>query len=90
MSSYINGQKTELCVKNLHKFQILNHLEYLSNTSGQKDRRVTGGRNVESLNEGVRGVWDEFHTSPSANQAMLQEQVERIGEGLLGRKKKKT
>lgn len=36
-------------------------LELLRDTSGEKQRKVKGGRMVGSLNEGVRGVWDPFH-----------------------------
>ena len=48
-------------MRNLEKEQILQKVELLRDASGEKVRRVRGGRVVGSLNEGVRGVWDPFH-----------------------------
>ena len=90
MGHYINGRHTKVCVKNLHKDQILKQIEDLSNTTGQKERKILGGRNVESCNESVRGVWDVFHPSSSTRQNILQDRVEGVGAGLLGHKKKQT
>jgi len=47
--------------RNLEKEQILRKLELLRDGNGEKIGRVSGGRVVRSLNEGVRGVWDGFH-----------------------------
>ena len=52
--------------------QVLKKAELLRDASGEKLRRVKGGRAVGSLNEGVRGIW-----SP------MQGAVK--GEGMFGR-----
>lgn len=59
--SYINGREKVVCVRNLEKEQVLQKVELLRDASGEKVRRVKGGRVVGSVNEGVRGVWDPFH-----------------------------
>ena len=41
--------------------QIWKKAELLRDTSGEKLRRVKGGRVVESLNESVRGIWSPMH-----------------------------
>lgn len=48
-------------MRNLEKEQILKKVELLRDASGEKLRKVKGGRVVGSLNEGVRGIWDPFH-----------------------------
>ena len=48
-------------MRNLEKEQILQKAELLRDASGEKVRRVKGGKVVGSLTEGVRGVWDPFH-----------------------------
>lgn len=41
--------------------QIMKKAEILRDMSGEKARRVKGGRVVGSLNESVRGIWSPFH-----------------------------
>ncbi len=41
--------------------QILKKAELLRDTSGEKLKKVKGGRVVESLNESVRGIWSPMH-----------------------------
>jgi len=41
--------------------QILKKAELLRDASGEKLRKVKGGRVVESLNESVRGMWSPMH-----------------------------
>ena len=41
--------------------QILRKAELLRDASGEKLRRVKGGRVVDSLNESVRGIWSPMH-----------------------------
>ena len=36
-------------------------MEILRDASGDKLKKVKGGRNVESRNEGVRGIWSPMH-----------------------------
>jgi len=59
--SYINGREKVICVRNLEPGQILKKVELLRDASGEKLKRVKGGRMVTSLNQGVRGIWDPFH-----------------------------
>ena len=72
---YINGREKVICVRNLEKEQILKKVELLRDASGEKLRRVKGGRVVGSLNEGVRGVWDPFH---GGNKEIVGERI--VGE----------
>ncbi|KAI4238591.1 MAG: hypothetical protein LQ349_001008 [Xanthoria aureola] len=58
---FINGTQHSICVRNLEKGQVLQKAEILRDMSGEKARRVKGGRAVGSLNEGTRGVWSPFH-----------------------------
>ncbi|MCJ1256148.1 39S ribosomal protein L51, mitochondrial [Lignoscripta atroalba] len=50
-----------ICVRNLEKEQVLQKAELLRDASGEKLRRVKGGRVVASQNEGVRGIWSPMH-----------------------------
>ena len=59
--SYINGREKTICVRNLEKEQILKKVEMLKSASGEKNKKVKGGRMVTSLNETVRGIWDPYH-----------------------------
>lgn len=59
--TYINGREKVICVRNLEMKQILKKAELLRDTSGEKLKRVKGGRVVESLNESVRGIWSPMH-----------------------------
>jgi len=59
--SYINGREKAICVRNLEMKQILKKAELLRDASGEKLRKVKGGRVVESLNESVRGMWSPMH-----------------------------
>ena len=67
---YINGRTKAICVRNLEKEQILKKAELLRDASGEKLRRVKGGRVVESLNEGVRGIWSGVHGARSPLEGM--------------------
>lgn len=58
---YINGRQKVICVRNMYPEQILKKVGLLRDASGEKLKRVRGGRMVGSLNEGVRGIWDPFH-----------------------------
>ncbi|KAL8783759.1 MAG: hypothetical protein Q9195_009286 [Heterodermia aff. obscurata] len=58
---YINGREKAICVKNLEMQQVLKKAELLRDASGEKLRRVKGGKAVGSLNEGVRGIWSPMH-----------------------------
>ena len=48
-------------MRNLQKEQILKKVELLRDAGGEKVRRVKGGRVVESMEGGVRGVWSPYH-----------------------------
>ena len=61
-----------ICVRNLEAGQILKKVELLRDASGEKLKRVKGGRMVGSLNEGVSGVWDPFH---GGNKEIVGERV---------------
>lgn len=50
-----------ICVRNLEAGQVLKKVELLRDASGEKLKRMKGGRMVTSLNQGVRGIWDPFH-----------------------------
>ncbi|KAI4243607.1 MAG: hypothetical protein L6R40_003431 [Gallowayella cf. fulva] len=58
---FINGTQHSICVRNLQTLEILQKVEILRDMSGEKARRVRGGKVVGSLNEGTRGVWSPFH-----------------------------
>lgn len=72
---YTNGNRKEVCVKNMTNEQVRVEAERLRDTTGEKERRngsVGGGRDgrggrggigrpVTSLNESVRGIWSPFH-----------------------------
>lgn len=59
--SYINGREKTICVRNLEMQQILQKAELLRDASGEKLKRVKGGRMVTSLNQSVRGIWSPMH-----------------------------
>lgn len=59
--SYINGREKTICVRNLEMQQILQKAELLRDASGEKLKRVKGGKMVTSLNESVRGIWSPMH-----------------------------
>lgn len=59
--TYINGREKAICVRNLEKEQVLKKAELLRDASGEKLKRVKGGRIVTSENEGVRGIWSPMH-----------------------------
>lgn len=63
--TYINGREKAICVKNLEREQVLEKAELLRDTSGEKVRRVKGGRVVTSVNESVRGIWSPMHGAKS-------------------------
>ncbi|KAL9626994.1 MAG: hypothetical protein Q9204_006886 [Flavoplaca sp. TL-2023a] len=58
---FINGTQHSICVRNLEMKDILRKAEILRDMSGEKARRIKGGRVVGSLNEGTRGIWSPFH-----------------------------
>ncbi|MCJ1325153.1 39S ribosomal protein L51, mitochondrial [Thelotrema lepadinum] len=58
---YVNGATKSICVRNLSPSEILKKALLLRDSSGEKNRRVKGGRVVRSLNESVRGVWSAVH-----------------------------
>ncbi|MCJ1359512.1 MAG: 39S ribosomal protein L51, mitochondrial [Icmadophila ericetorum] len=60
-ATYINNREKVICVRNLEKEQILQKAELLRDASGERNRKVKGGKVVTSLNEGVRGVWSVVH-----------------------------
>ncbi|KAA6408722.1 MAG: mitochondrial ribosomal L43 [Lasallia pustulata] len=74
---YINGRTRAICVRNLEKEQVLQKAEMLRDASGEKNRKVRGGRVVASLNEGVRGVWDPFHGAGDAGRVLGRRGVGR-------------
>lgn len=59
--SYVNGREKAICVRNLEMEQVLQKAELLRDASGEKLKRVKGGRMVTSLNESVRGIWSPMH-----------------------------
>lgn len=59
--TYINGREKAICVRNLEKEQVLKKAELLRDASGEKLKRVKGGRIVTSENEGIRGIWSPMH-----------------------------
>lgn len=61
---YINNKNKAICVRNLEKEQILQKAVILRDGNGEKNRKVTGGRIVKSLNESVRGIWSPMHGAP--------------------------
>jgi large subunit ribosomal protein L43 len=56
---YINGQKKEICVKNMKSEHVRAEAEALKDTNGEKLRRQN--KPVTSINESVRGIWSPFH-----------------------------
>ncbi|MCJ1447295.1 MAG: 39S ribosomal protein L51, mitochondrial [Stictis urceolatum] len=58
---YVNGASKAICVRNLEKEQVEQKAVLLRDASGVKNKRVTGGKNVKSLNESVRGIWSGMH-----------------------------
>ena len=46
---------------------MLKKAELLRDASGEKLRKVKGGRVVESLNESVRGIWSPMHGADLPN-----------------------
>lgn len=60
---YINGATKSICVRNLEKEQVLQKVELLRDSSGVKNRKLKGGKFVQSANESVRGVWSGMHAS---------------------------
>lgn len=63
--TYINGREKAICVKNLEREQVLQKVELLRDASGEKVRRVKGGRVVTSINESIRGIWSPMHGAKS-------------------------
>lgn len=59
--TYINGREKTVCVRNLEKEQVLQKVELLRDASGEKLRRVKGGKVVSSDNEAIRGIWSPMH-----------------------------
>ena len=57
---YINGREKAVCVRNLEKEQVLQKARLLMESSGLQNRRIRG-KNVESGNENVRGMWSPYH-----------------------------
>jgi large subunit ribosomal protein L43 len=57
----VNNRSKAICVRNLEKEQVLKKAIILRDGSGEKNRRVTGGKVVTSLNESVRGIWSPLH-----------------------------
>lgn len=58
---FMNGTQHSICVRNLTKENVLKKAEILRDMSGEKARKVKGGRAVASLNESTRGIWSPFH-----------------------------
>lgn len=52
-----------VCVRNLHPEEILQKVELLRSNSGEKNRKLQGGKFVRSQNESVRGVWSAIHAA---------------------------
>ena len=71
-------------MRNLEKEQVLQKAEMLRDASGEKNRKVRGGRVVASLNEGVRGVWDPFHGAGDAGRVLGRRGGGRGVEGACG------
>lgn len=70
---YIDAPSRAICVRNLADRDVLGKAEILKQASGQKNKKIKGGRNVLSQNESVRGVWSGLHSEMSKNQALLEE-----------------
>ncbi|KAL8696171.1 MAG: hypothetical protein Q9201_007793 [Fulgogasparrea decipioides] len=64
---FINGTQHSICVRNLAKEQIMKKAEILRDMSGEKARRLKGGRKVASINEATRGIWSPFHGAKAPN-----------------------
>lgn len=67
---YMNNRIKAICVRNLEQDQILRKAELLRDASGEKLRKVKAGKMVQSLNEGVRGIWSPMHGAESPLKGM--------------------
>lgn len=56
---YINGKQRPICVRNLEPSQILQKVELLRDSNGEKNKKVN--KPVTSINESVRGIWSPYH-----------------------------
>ncbi|KAL8311604.1 hypothetical protein RB597_002288 [Gaeumannomyces tritici] len=56
---YINGRSKPICVRNLEANQILQKVEILRDSDGEKNKRYS--KPVTSINLGVRGIWSPYH-----------------------------
>lgn len=56
---YANGATKTVCVRNYEPSKILEKIELVQNSSGNKLKKYQ--RAVESHNESVRGIWSPFH-----------------------------
>ncbi|KAL8400387.1 hypothetical protein RB594_000687 [Gaeumannomyces avenae] len=56
---YINGRSKPICVRNLEANQILQKVELLRDSDGEKNKRYS--KPVTSINLGVRGIWSPYH-----------------------------
>lgn len=61
-AQYTNGREKVVCVRNLNIDNVENKLKLLKDSSGEILRRRAQNDNVESLNNGVRGVWSPLHS----------------------------
>lgn len=64
---FINGREHTICVRNLEVDQVLRKAEILRDSNGETQKKVKGGRNVQSLNESTRGIWSPFHGAKGAD-----------------------
>ena len=69
-AQYINGATKSICVRNLEKEQVLQKAEILRDSSGVKNRKLKGGKFVESANESVRGIWSGIHAASMDTQGV--------------------
>lgn len=56
---YINGRTKPICVRNLEANQILQKVELLRDSDGEKNKRYS--KPVTSINSSVRGIWSPYH-----------------------------
>ncbi|KAL1955420.1 hypothetical protein VTO42DRAFT_8576 [Malbranchea cinnamomea] len=56
---YVNGREKAICVRNMEKSQILQKVNLLKESSGEKNKRTK--KPVTSINESVRGIWSPYH-----------------------------
>ncbi|KAK9477971.1 thioredoxin-like protein [Lipomyces japonicus] len=61
-AEYLSGRTKPICVKNLTEAEIAKRVNYLTNSSGDKLKKLNN--QVKSLNQSVRGVWSPFHVLP--------------------------